>query len=68
MTAAPSDGTSPDGVPPDGLPAGGPGRKLGQLAKLEVSVLKGVGTAALRDLAELDIGTVLDLILSLIHI
>ncbi len=38
------------------------GRKLPQLAELEVSVLRGVGAAAERDLAELDIQTVLDLI------
>jgi ATP-dependent DNA helicase RecG len=57
VTAALSDGATPDAPP-----AEGPGRKLGQLAELEVSVLKGVGTAALRDLAELGIETVLELI------
>ncbi len=39
-----------------------PGRKLGQLAELPVSVLRGVGTTAERDLAELGIESVLDLI------
>jgi ATP-dependent DNA helicase RecG len=48
--------------PPDAASSGGPGRKLRQLAELEVSVLRGVGAAAQRDLAELDIETVLDLI------
>jgi ATP-dependent DNA helicase RecG len=38
------------------------GRKLRQLEALPVSVLKGVGTAAERDLAELDIASVLDLV------
>ena len=37
-------------------------RKLRQLAELEVSVLRGVGATAQRDLAELDIETVLDLL------
>ena len=40
----------------------GPGRKLRQLAGLEVSVLKGVGTAAARELEELEIHSVLDLL------
>jgi len=39
-----------------------PGRRLGQLAALPVSVLRGVGDAAGRDLAELGITTVLDLL------
>lgn len=38
------------------------GRKLGQLSELPVSRLRGVGTAAERDLAELGIETVLDLL------
>ncbi len=41
---------------------GSAGRKLGQLAELPVSVLRGVGSAAERDLAELGIETVLDLL------
>ena len=43
-------------------PSGEPGRKLRQLRELPVSVLKGVGAAAQRELAELEITTVLDLI------
>jgi RecG-like helicase len=43
-------------------PTLGAGRKLGQLAELPVSVLKGVGAAAERDLAELEVETVLDLV------
>ncbi len=39
-----------------------PGRRLGQLAALPVSVLRGVGDAAGRDLGELGIVTVLDLL------
>ena len=53
MTAAPPSGPAPDG---------GPGRKLRQLAELPVSVLKGVGAVAERELAELGIESVLDLI------
>jgi ATP-dependent DNA helicase RecG len=41
---------------------GAHGRKLGQLADLPVSVLRGVGTAAERELAELGISSVFDLI------
>ncbi len=43
-------------------PTGGSGRKLAQLAELSVSVLKGVGSSVARDLALLDIETVLDLV------
>ncbi len=43
-------------------PTEGAGRQLGQLAALPVSVLRGVGAVAARDLAELDIETVLDLV------
>ena len=44
--------------------AGGtaPGRRLQQLADLSVTVLRGVGDAAARDLAELGITTVFDLV------
>ncbi|HEV3281953.1 MAG TPA: ATP-dependent DNA helicase RecG [Acidimicrobiales bacterium] len=38
------------------------GRRLRQLAELPVSVLRGVGSTAQRELAELGIGSVLDLI------
>jgi ATP-dependent DNA helicase RecG len=37
-------------------------RRLGQLAELPVTVLRGVGTSVARDLAELGITTVLDLV------
>jgi len=50
--------TSPVGIEPPG----GTGRKLRQLAELPVSVLKGVGATAERDLAELGIESVLDLL------
>jgi ATP-dependent DNA helicase RecG len=40
----------------------GSGRKLRQLEALPVSVLRGVGAGAERDLAELDIASVLDLV------
>ncbi len=40
----------------------GPGRKLRQLADLPVSVLRGVGAAAEKELAELGVETVLDLL------
>jgi ATP-dependent DNA helicase RecG len=50
------------GSPEEGEATAGSGRKLRQLAELAVSVLKGVGTAAARDLAELDVETVLDLV------
>jgi ATP-dependent DNA helicase RecG len=53
VTPAPPSGPAPDG---------GPGRKLRQLAELPVSVLKGVGAVAERELAELGIESVLDLI------
>jgi ATP-dependent DNA helicase RecG len=43
-------------------PVGLGGRKLRQLADLSVSVLKGVGAAATRDLSELGVDTVLDLL------
>ena len=43
-------------------PVGVGGRKLRQLADLPVSVLKGVGAAATRDLSELGLDTVLDLL------
>ena len=61
-----SPSTPPQAKAP-GSPAGaGTGgsreRKLPQLAGLEVSVLRGVGASAERDLAELGIETVLDLI------
>jgi ATP-dependent DNA helicase RecG len=39
-----------------------PGRRLRQLADLAVTVLGGVGESAARDLAELDIATVFDLV------
>jgi len=44
--------------------AGGavPGRRLRQLADLAVTVLRGVGESAARDLAELEIETVFDLV------
>jgi ATP-dependent DNA helicase RecG len=45
-----------------GDPSGEAGRKLRQLRELPVSVLKGVGATAQRELAELDITTVLDLV------
>ncbi len=48
--------------PSDRGPTGGSGRRLRQLAELPVSVLNGVGSAAERDLAELGIDTVLDLL------
>ncbi len=51
-TAAPTPGTAD-------LP---PGRRLGQLADLPVTVLRGVGSAAAADLAELGITSVLDLV------
>jgi ATP-dependent DNA helicase RecG len=50
------------GSPAESGSDGSPERKLSQLAGLEVSVLRGVGPAAERDLAELGIETVLDLI------
>jgi ATP-dependent DNA helicase RecG len=51
------------GPPPTGPePTGGAGRRLAQLSELSVSVLRGVGPAAERDLAELGITTVLDLV------
>ena len=43
-------------------PNWGAGRRLAQLSELSVSVLRGVGPAAERDLAELGIATVLDLV------
>jgi ATP-dependent DNA helicase RecG len=46
----------------DDEPVGKGGRKLRQLADLPVSVLKGVGAAATRDLSELGVDTVLDLL------
>lgn len=53
MTGADSSGAaSPDG----------PGRKLRQLAALPISVLKGVGTGSARELSELGIESVLDLL------
>jgi ATP-dependent DNA helicase RecG len=57
-TGAPLTGSPPAGAPP----SEGPGRKLRQLAELPVSVLKGVGAVAERELAELGIDTVLDLL------
>jgi ATP-dependent DNA helicase RecG len=45
-----------------GRPERGDGRKLRQLAELPVSVLRGVGDSAQRELAELGIETVLDLV------
>ena len=51
-----------DASPSDRPPAGGNGRRLAQLAALPVSVLNGVGAAAARDLAELGIESVLDLL------
>ena len=53
-------GRPDDGVPPEAT--GGEGRKLRQLAELPVSVLRGLGAAAARELAELDIESVLDLV------
>jgi ATP-dependent DNA helicase RecG len=50
------------GSPAESGTDGSRDRKLPQLAGLEVSVLRGVGAAAERDLAELGIETVLDLI------
>ncbi len=54
----------PVGGPPlaEGEATTGPGRKLRQLSELPVSVLKGVGEAARRELAELEIESVLDLV------
>ena len=49
-------------APPGRQPTGGTGRKLRQLAELDVSVLRGVGAAARRELGELGIETVLDLV------
>ena len=49
------------GTPADPGPSG-PGRKYRQLAELPVSVLKGVGTTATEELAELGIDSVLDLL------
>ncbi|HXW39062.1 MAG TPA: DEAD/DEAH box helicase, partial [Acidimicrobiales bacterium] len=43
-------------------PSGAGGRRIGQLATLEVSVLSGVGSAAAKELGELGIDTVLDLV------
>ncbi|MGH9080746.1 MAG: hypothetical protein ACRDYE_11860, partial [Acidimicrobiales bacterium] len=56
--------SAPPSAPKSAPPSSGraPGRQLGQLAELPVSVLRVVGTAAERDLAELGIGSVLDLI------
>ena len=42
--------------------AGGAGRRLAQLADLPVTVLRGVGDAVARDLGELEITTVFDLV------
>ena len=39
-----------------------PGRRLAQLADLPVTVLRGVGDAVARDLGELDVTTVFDLV------
>ncbi|MGD0881466.1 MAG: ATP-dependent DNA helicase RecG [Acidimicrobiales bacterium] len=50
----PATGPGVTGVPP--------GRRLGQLAELPVTVLRGVGGAAAADLAELGITTVFDLV------
>jgi ATP-dependent DNA helicase RecG len=51
-----------DTPPTDREPTGGAGRKLRQLSDLPVSVLKGVGATAQRELAELEVETVLDLV------
>ena len=53
----------PAGAPSVGGPmAESPGRKLAQLAELPVSVLKGVGSSAEGELAELELESVLDLL------
>ena len=52
--------TGPAPIPGTGDAA--PGRRLRQLADLAVTVLRGVGESAARDLAELDITTVFDLV------
>ncbi len=57
-----TDGPATDG-PAAGAPGvGGEGRRLAQLSELPVTVLKGVGTAAAGELAELGVDTVLDLV------
>ena len=52
--------TRPAPTPGAGAPA--PGRRLQQLAELPVAVLRGVGETVARDLAELGVTTVLDLV------
>jgi len=47
---------------PEEAPTGTTGRRLGQLADLPVTVLRGVGATVADDLAELGITTVLDLV------
>ena len=49
-------------APPSGAGAHVPGRRLQQLADLSVTVLRGVGESAARDLGELDVATVFDLV------
>ncbi|HEY5098071.1 MAG TPA: ATP-dependent DNA helicase RecG [Acidimicrobiales bacterium] len=61
QTAAESAGAGGPGTPAETGPSG-PGRKYRQLAELPVSVLKGVGTTAADELAELGIESVLDLL------
>jgi ATP-dependent DNA helicase RecG len=61
-TGPPPAGRPGSGPDPDVAVAGGDGRKLRQLAELPVSVLWGVGAAAARELAELGIESVLDLL------
>ena len=48
--------------PTAGPPGPSPGRRLGQLADLPVTVLRGVGDTVAADLAELGITSVLDLV------
>ncbi len=54
--------TSGGGAEPEPLSTAGAGRRLGQLADLSVSVLRGVGANAAGELAELGIESVLDLV------
>ena len=49
-------------APKPGAGDAAPGRRLRQLADLAVTVLRGVGESAARDLDELDIATVFDLV------
>jgi len=51
-----------EAAPTTGAGAPAPGRRLQQLADLPVTVLRGVGQAVARDLGELGIATVFDLV------